>query len=106
MELDLDFDEYLEKKEERGVAAFIFLLGEEYRYLSETEYWTNHSPGETVYTVRLTEDEFHSLDIGKHPKTFIYNNGKEHKIYDGIPELTAIKQEFRKIRSNLYETKR
>lgn len=96
---DLDFNTYLEKKDEPGISAFIFLKGDEHKFLSLSEYWTNNVSNEHVYTVRLTEEEFNCLDIGRHPKTFIYKDGKEYKTFDGVPELTAIRQEFRNIKS-------
>lgn len=93
----LDFDKFMELKNTSKLKAFVFLLNNEYPYLNETTTWLD-SVGCPVYVVRLTKQEFHMLDIGKHPKIVFFKKGKEILECEGTPNLRVLKTELNKIK--------
>jgi len=93
----LNFDQFLEAKENPGIKAFIFLLDDEYAYLENTTHWLNHVAF-NCHVVRLSESEFNMLDIGKHPKVIFFKNGRESQQFDGLPTLEQMQTAFRSIR--------
>lgn len=93
----IDLDDYLKLKQSNNFTVFIFLLGNEYPHLDHDSSWI-HYVKERVYLVRLQEDEFGMLDIGVHPKTIVYQGGREVKEYNGIPQLQTFKNQMQKLR--------
>ena len=90
----IDLDQYLVMKEKDIVQVFIFLLDGEYSHLGENTslfYGFNYP----VYLVRMTEDEFHSMDISVHPKVFCTKDGKEFFELNGIPTARFLKHKMK-----------
>lgn len=88
----LSFEEFLVKKDQEK-AFFFCLLGDEKKYLEGANHWVNNAPFST-YIVRLSEDEFNMLHVGKHPKVFLYDKGREVKAWNGIPEYETLLEEL------------
>ena len=90
----IDLDQYLLLKEKDIVQVFIFLLEEEYSHLNDnTSLFYDFSY--PVYLVRMTEDEFHSMDISVHPKIFCTKKGKEFFELNGIPTAKFLKHKMK-----------
>jgi hypothetical protein len=83
----LNFDQLIEKKNGRGRQVFILCLGEEHAYLNDETHWI-HNSTYGVSVVRLTESEFNVLDMGRHPKIWVLEDGEEKLQINGIPTYT------------------
>ena len=96
MSFDLTFDQFLSKKGDGGFTVFVFFLGDEYQHLSHEDSWLQHFEY-PIFIVRLSEDDFDSLDIGVHPKVLIFRDGREVAEFDGLPKMTDIKAKVRRM---------
>ena len=96
MEVSINFDQFMEQKDRKGLTLYIFLLGDEYSHLDNDSSWVHYFDIRTCL-VRLTVDEFKMLDIGVHPKIIAFRDGKEVKEFNGIPPLQKLKKLFSKI---------
>jgi len=92
----LDFDKFTEKKNRPGVICYIFLLEKEYSVFEEETYWMN-SVQESISLVRLKQDEFAALDIGVHPKTIIFKNGRESFTQNGVLDFMHFQKVYQKV---------
>jgi hypothetical protein len=93
----LDFDQFMVKKEHKGPLAFVFLLNNELPHLNKPEHWL-HNLREPCFVVRLNEEEFNILDIGKHPKLIFFKQGKERQYLTGLPKLAQMNEIFRSLK--------
>lgn len=89
----LDFDKFCEEKTRGGKRVFVVLLGDECGFLNSPTHWYHHLPYES-YLVRLAIDDFHALDIGRHPKLIYTLKGQELGTTDGFPSLEALVEDF------------
>lgn len=87
----IKFDSFIELKNSKGIKIFVLLLEDEYSYLNDHNNWLWHVSCD-VYMVRLSLDEFSMLDMGKHPKVLITNNGKEVYTHNGIVLYEQLKK--------------
>jgi hypothetical protein len=85
---EITLEQYLEIKEDIELAIVVFLLGEEIRLIGDSS-WLKQTMLE-AYAVRLDEEDFKSMDIGVHPKTFLIKDGKEIFEINGIPTEDAL----------------
>ncbi len=85
----IGLDQYLEIKEDIEVGVVVFFLEEKYNHLISESHWLNFTSLE-VYAVKMSAEDFKSMDIGVHPKTFIIKDGKEIFEINGIPSEDAI----------------
>lgn len=85
---EINLEQYLETKEDIALAIVVFLLGGEIHLIGDSS-WLRQTMLE-VYAVQLNEDDFKSMDIGVHPKTFIIKDGKEIFEINGIPTEDAL----------------
>jgi len=82
-------DQYLEIKEDIDLGVVVFFLDEKYNHLISDSHWLHFTKLE-VYAVKMTVEDFKSMDIGVHPKTFIIKDGKEIFEINGIPSEEAL----------------
>lgn len=87
---NITLDQYLEIKEDISVGLCVFLLNGEISNIDSDRSWVTASKHD-FYLVRMSEEEFKSMDICVHPKTFIIKNGKEIKEINGFPPEDVIK---------------
>jgi hypothetical protein len=85
---EINLEQYLETKEDIAIGIVVFLLGEEIRLIGDSS-WLRQTMLE-VYAVKMDENDFKSMDIGVHPKTFIIKDGKEIFEINGIPSEDAL----------------
>lgn len=85
---EINLEQYLETKEDIAVGIAVFLLDEEVRLIGDSS-WLRTTMLE-VYAVKMTKDDFKSMDIGVQPKTFIIKDGKEIFEINGIPSEDAL----------------
>jgi len=92
----IDLDQYLLLKEKAIVQVFIFLLGEEFSHLNDNTslFYDFIHP---VFLVRMSEDDFHSMDISAHPKVFCTKSGKEFFELNGIPNAKFLKHKMHNV---------
>ena len=89
--MNINFDSFIELKNNSGIKMFVLLLGNECLYLNDRNNWLWHISC-NVYIVRLSQEEFSMLDIGRHPKILITNNGKEVYTHDGVMPYEQLKK--------------
>lgn len=89
---NLTFDEFAEQKNKKGTMVYLFLLKDEYSIINTDQFWLSQFC-DFVRTVRCDLEEFRVLDIGVHPKTIVFKNGKETEMLNGVPDV----QFFQKI---------
>lgn len=80
----LNFDQLVEKKGDRGMHVFVLCLDNESSFLNDESHWI-HNSAYSVQVARLSESEFNILDMGKHPKLWVLENGEEKLQINGIP---------------------
>lgn len=92
----LSFDQFCEEKTTGQKRVFVLLMGDECPYLDSETHWFHHLPIQS-FVVRLNVDDFHSLDIGRHPKTICTYNGNEIGAIDGFPDPETFAEYYRRI---------
>jgi hypothetical protein len=90
----LNFEQLIDAKEESGVNVFIICKGDEHDYLNDKHHWINNS-SHNIRVARLTVDEFAVLDIGKHPKVWIFEDGVEKAQINGMPTFERLAKEIK-----------
>jgi len=93
---DITLTQYLVLKDKKVLQLFIFLLGNEYSYLSNETTWL-HTVQVPTHLVRMTEDEFHSMDFAVHPKIMCTRSGKELFDINGIPNVKYLQHKISQI---------
>ncbi len=88
MLVELNLEQYLETKEDIEFGFVVFLLDEEIRLIGDSS-WLRTTMSE-AYAVKMTKEDFKSMDIGVHPKTFLVKDGKEIFEINGIPSEDAL----------------
>jgi len=93
---NITLSQYLTLKEKKVFTLFIFFLGDEYSYLGNETTWlhTLHIP---VYIVRMSEEEFHTMDFAVHPKVIGTKSGKEVFELNGLPNIRYLQEKISKI---------
>jgi hypothetical protein len=86
---EIGLDQYLEIKEDIELGVVVFFLGGKFNHLISDSHWLCCSSLE-VYIVKMTVEDFKSMDIGVHPKTFIIKEGREIFEINGIPSEDAL----------------
>jgi len=86
----ISLSQYLNLKEKKLLQVFIFLLDNEYSYLNNDTTWlyTMQLP---IYLVRMSEDEFHTMDFAIHPKVIGTKCGKEVLEMNGLPSIKYLR---------------
>jgi len=90
----VDLDQYLLLKEKDCIQVFIFLLEGEYSHLGENTSLF-YDIGFPVFIVRMTEDNFNSMDISVHPKVFCTKVGREFFELNGIPNAKFLNHKMK-----------
>jgi hypothetical protein len=88
-------DDFLSQKE-GPLRVFVFLLNDEYKIVDLDNHWFNHSLYHTT-VIRLTEEEFHMLDMARHPKILVTKHGKELFQINGIPDPEVFERKMKGI---------
>ena len=93
---NITLSQFLTLKEKKVFTLFIFFLGDEYSYLGNESTWlhTLHVP---VYIVRMSEEEFHTMDFAVHPKVIGTKSGKEVFELNGFPNIRYLQEKISKI---------
>ena len=86
---EIGLDQYLEIKEDIDLGIVVFLLGDKYNHILSDSHWLRFTSLE-VYVVKMSVEDFKSMDIGVHPKTFLIKDGKEIFEINGIPSEDAL----------------
>jgi hypothetical protein len=86
----LNFEKFVDLKDSLKSMACIFLLNNEYKFLEEEHHWIG-SIQEKIYLVRMSKDEFRTMDIGIHPKFIVFKYGEESYSSNGVPTLNKIR---------------
>lgn len=89
----IDLDQYLEIKEDIDKGAVVFLKEKDITNISGESSSLSIYPV-PVYLVQMSDDDFSSMDIGVHPKTFLILNGKEVREYNGIPGENLLEEDL------------
>lgn len=89
----IDLDQYLEVKEDIDRGAVVFLKQKDLLNISGEASSLSIYPV-PVYLVEMTDEDFRSMDIGVHPKTFLILKGKEVKEYNGIPGENLLEEDL------------
>lgn len=93
---NISLSQFLTLKEKNIFQVFIFFLNNEYSYLDNTTTWL-HSLNVPVYLIRMTEDEFHTMDFAVHPKVLGTKNGKEIMEINGLPNFNYLRLKISEI---------
>jgi len=93
MSREITLNQYLVAKEKSNMQIFIFLLCGEYPYLNNENTWINCIQTPT-YFIRMTEEEFHSMDFAVHPKVVGTKKGREIFEINGLPSLTYLQHKI------------
>jgi len=86
----INLDQFLNLKEKHNTQLFVFLLNDEMSHLDSGTMWYGLKC--PVFLVRMSEEEFHQMDMSTHPKVLCTKSGKELFDHNGIPSLKFIKQ--------------
>ena len=93
---NISLQQFLVLKEKKMFQVFIFFLGNEYSYLNNESTWL-HTLNVPVHLIRLTEDEFHTMDFAVHPKVMGTRNGKEVLEINGLPNIRYLQHRIAQI---------
>ena len=93
MNREITLSQYLIAKEKSNMQIFIFLLNGEYPYLNNENTWM-HSIQTPAYFIRMTEEEFHTMDFAVHPKIVGTKKGKEIFEINGLPSLKYLQHKI------------
>jgi len=96
MSISISLDQYLIAKEKNIVQVFIFLLDGEYPYLDNDTTWLDNF-STPICVVRMSLDDFHSMDFATHPKVVGIKKGKELFELSGLPSLRFLKYKISQI---------
>lgn len=86
---EINLEQYLEIKEDIEIGIVVFLLEDDQQHLIGDSSWLHQTVIDT-YVVRMTAEEFKTMDIGVYPKTFVIKDGKETFEINGIPSDDAL----------------
>jgi len=96
MDKGITLTQYFTIKEKTNTHVFIFLLDTEYPYLNNDNTWL-HSLQTPTYLIRMSEEDFHTMDFAVHPKVICTKKGKELFEINGLPSLKYLQYKLAKI---------
>lgn len=88
----LGYNEIVDVITQKGYSVIIFCLGDEFPQLNDGKFWLLGY--DNVYLGRCDLEEFKMLDIGVHPKTIIFQNGRELQSFNGIPSRSQVSLKY------------